>query len=188
VGCHERSSDVPVDTMRVPIAVTKPASVPVAQPGDATAARVIHYPTDVQPVLDRHCIRCHAGDEPEDDLDLSGQMTEHFSQSYESLVERDLIVTVNEGSDWDGTEYLPPYSLGSAVSPLVEHLRDGHQDVRLSREEMLKITTWIDANGQYYGSYYGRKHIRFRRHPYFRPTPTFEQAVSTTAPVPVSRR
>jgi len=136
----------------------------------------------VQPVLDRYCIGCHSSDEPADDLDLSGEMTEHFCLSYENLVERDLIETRNEGSDWDGTEYLPPYSLGSGVSRLVEILREGHEDVVLSRDEMLKITTWIDANGQYYGSYYGRKHIRFRNHPYFRPMPIFEQAVSTTAP------
>ena len=49
-------------------------------------------------------------------------------------------------------------------------------------EARLKITTWIDASGVYYGSYWGRLHLEHRGHPNFRPTPTFEQAISTVNP------
>ncbi len=44
------------------------------QPGDV-APRPIHYPTDVQPIFDRHCVSCHNAKKPDGNLDLSGDMT-----------------------------------------------------------------------------------------------------------------
>ena len=49
--------------------------------------------------------------------------------------------------------------------------------VKLSREEMIRLTTWVDSNAQYYGSYYGRRNLRYREHPNFRPAPTFASAI-----------
>jgi hypothetical protein len=188
VGCHETTNEVPPGQSSKLMAMSMPPSIPTAQPGDTTARRVIHYVSDVQPVLDKHCIKCHSGSKPKADLDLSGTMTGLFNRSYENLTERDMVKTYNEGSDFSGTNYIQPYSVGSGTSKLVKHLLDGHQKIKLSREEMLKITTWIDANCQYYGSYYGRRNLRFKDHPYFRPVPTFEQAISTLAPVTLDKR
>ena len=38
------------------------------------------------------------------------------------------------------------------------------------------IVTWVDGNAPYYGSYFGRRNIKYRDHPNFRPIPTFESA------------
>jgi hypothetical protein len=52
-------------------------------------------------------------------------------------------------------EYMPPYSLGSHASRLIAMLCEGHEDVKLSQEEMIRLITWVDSNAQYYGSYLG---------------------------------
>jgi hypothetical protein len=51
-----------------------------------------------------------------------------------------------------------------------------HYDVKLSREEWIKLVTWIDCGAPYYGSYYGRRNLAYRGAPDFRPVPTLESA------------
>jgi hypothetical protein len=48
---------------------------------------------------------------------------------------------------------LPPYHAGSAKSKLMAMLRDGHKDVRLSREDLDKIACWIDLLVPYCSDY-----------------------------------
>jgi len=71
---------------------------------------------------------------------------------------------------------LPPRSLGSHASRLVTVLLEGHYEARLSREEMVRLVTWADANAPYYGSYFGRRNLIYKDHPDFRPVPTLESA------------
>jgi hypothetical protein len=47
----------------------------------------------------------------------------------------------------------------------------------------VKITTWVDTNCQYYGSYWGRRNLDYANLPDFRPVPTFDQARSMTNPL-----
>jgi hypothetical protein len=98
-------------------------------------------------------------------------------------------------------DYLPPKSLGSHASVLVAMLARGavrladpeqeararklaatHREVRLTPEELLKVTNWVDTNAQFYGTYFGRKNLAHKSHPAFRPVPTFEMAVSRENP------
>jgi len=71
---------------------------------------------------------------------------------------------------------VPPYTYGSHQSKLVDVLRKGHHDVKLAREEFIKLVTWVDANVPYYGSYFGRRNIRYQKRPDFRPVPTLASA------------
>ena len=50
-------------------------------------------------------------------------------------------------------ELLPPYSAGAARSELMTLLEQGHQGVKLSREELDKIACWIDLLVPYCGDY-----------------------------------
>jgi len=50
-------------------------------------------------------------------------------------------------------EMIPPYSAGSATSGLIALLRQGHQGVELSREELDKLCCWIDLGVPYCGDY-----------------------------------
>ena len=63
-----------------------------------------------------------------------------------------------------------------AWQKLIAALRAPHYDVRLSREEMIRLTTWVDANAPYYGSYFGRRNLAYRDRPDFRPVPTLQSA------------
>lgn len=189
VGCHERNIDAaPLET-QLPLALTHPPDRPGPQPGESTGRRPLHFVTDVQPIFDKHCIRCHGGAKPEDGLDLSGTPTTHFSRSYESLLDRKLIATIGENHPkWGNIHYLPPRSLGSHASKLITHLQAGHNGVELTTAERVRLSTWVDSNGQFYGSYYGRRNLRYREHPNFRPIPTFAEAIAAGPPLPEDER
>ncbi len=190
VGCHETPNDTPPNLPQTPLALTHPPSEPQAQPGDRAAARAIHYPTDVQPVLDRHCVRCHGEKDPAGSLELTGTLTERFTRSYDNILARRLVKTFDEGSDWGGTAYAPPRSVGSYASRFILKVREGctGNDRELPLEDFVKLATWVDANAVYYGSYWGRRDLQYKDHPNFRPVPTFEQAISTVAPLPEDQR
>jgi hypothetical protein len=189
VGCHERNIDAAPLGAKLPLALMSPPDMPGPQPGEKTGARPLHYATDVQPILDKHCIRCHSGAEPEGDLDLTGTPTSHFSRSYENILDRGLIPVIGENHPkWGNIHYLPPKSLGSHASKLIAHLRKGHNDIELTDAEMVRLTTWVDSNGQFYGSYYGRRNTKYKDHPNFRPVPTFEEAIAALPPLPEEKR
>jgi len=177
IGCHEPRSRAPAN--RPLAALRRPPRTLMPQPGEV-APRPIHYPTDVQPILDAHCVECHGAEEPHADPDLTGELTDLFSRSYESILERDLVEAVSEiGSKMGNVDDTPPYTWGSHASPLIELVREGHEGVALSREELVRLVTWVDANAPYYGTYFGRKNLRYRDHPDFRPIPTAESACAS---------
>lgn len=175
VGCHLTAHTAPANVSMT--ATTRPPVSPSPQLGE-TAPRPIHYVTDVQPIFDRHCVECHNEKQSDGQLDLSGTLTTYFNRSYEQIMTKDLVAHIQEfiGPQPDAqkrnTVSLPPYSLGSHASRLVEVLRQNHYDVKLSPEEWIKLITWVDANGPYYGSYFGRRNLMYRDHPDFRPIPT----------------
>ncbi len=217
VGCHETPANVSRsdNTALVRKALKRPPSIPGAQPGEQDGHRALDYAHDVQPVFDKYCQKCHSGAEPKGNLNLSGTLTELFNVSYETLLPSDferrysllgLIIAENVPKTGN-VDYLPAKSLGSHTSVLVAMLSKGkvkladpkkaeraaklaevHKNLKLAPEELLKITNWIDTNGQYYGTYWGRKNLKYKDHPQFRIYPTFETATSMTSPVPEEQR
>lgn len=210
IGCHELPSDAPKSAAAT-LALRKPPAIPGPQPGETDGRRILDYRIDVQPVWDKHCVACHSGDKPKGNLNLSGEMTALFSVSYEQLVperrgrphNRDLVgVTIGENHPKTGNvSYLPPRSLGSYTSVLAAMLAKGkiqladpqaqaraerlqklHEKIEITPAELLKVTNWLDTNCQFYGSYWGRRNLRYRGMPDFRPVCTFDQAVSPEAP------
>ncbi len=190
VGCHETPNASPPHRKAPPIAMKSPPRTPGPQPGDTTGKQVMHYPTYVQPVLDKHCIRCHGEKNPAGKLDLTGALTTTFSRSYENILNRRLIATYREASDWDGTPYSPPKTIGSHASRFIQAIRTGkqHKALKLPLADFAKLATWVDASAVYYGSYWGRRHIEFKDHSNFRPVPTFAEAISTVCPTPMEKR
>lgn len=207
VGCHEKGDTAPPNRDVLPRALRRAPDVPAPQPGETNGKRPLDYRADVQPIWNRHCVECHGPKKNEGRLDLSDTPTRLFCVSYENLVpdpiskngkDFELIGRIiRENYPKTGnTEYLPPRSLGSLTSPLVAMLaRDdrffadpikneritrwltSHPNVRLSFEEQIQVTNWIDTNCQYYGSYFGRRHLQFQDNRDFRPASTFEDAV-----------
>ena len=192
IGCHETQRDAPPSKTSL-AALSREPSMPGPQPGEATGRRCLDFETDVQPILDRRCVECHDGKNDETDLNLTGRRTQFFNVAYENLIgrkcsrddsykvkERDLVgrLIMEIHPKVGNAEYLSPKTLGSTTSKLIKMLREGHEEVKLSKEEMVKLTTWVDSNCQYYGSYWGRKHLREEGHVDFRPKVGFGEAIS----------
>ncbi len=185
VGCHEKPRDTTLSSFNSStiLALKREPSNPGPQPGEVSGARILHYPTDVQPILDKQCVSCHSGDDPAGGMELTGESGRGFVRSYRSLMSRRrrLMTNINEDT-LRYAEYKPPYTYGSHASKLITMLREGHNDVQLSREEMIKLTTWVDSNAQYYGSYYCGWRGEHPDGASLPAVPTFAEAVSMQGP------
>ncbi|MBE7503398.1 MAG: PD40 domain-containing protein [Verrucomicrobiales bacterium] len=157
IGCHEHKATAPPDhntlaTLRGPPHQLRPES---------WGGGFLDYPRDVQPVLDRHCVRCHGGEEGfAAGLDLTGGWTEFFNISYENLVSRrrtqlvaDLIAGIDcmNGTAFHSVQLFPPRGHGSGAAPLAKSLM-GYAST-LPRAERDLVMAWIDSNGIYHGSW-----------------------------------
>ena len=163
IGCHEYKYSSAANDGGRSFCATARASRCGSSPSRGAAASGL--PHLVQPVLDRHCVSCHGGRHGIDaGLDLSGGWTEHFSISYENLVNRretQLIAYWIAGIDcMNGTalwsaQIFPPRSHGSGAAPLAQLLVDGHggRIPDLSRKERDLLLAWIDTNGLYHGNW-----------------------------------
>ncbi len=171
-GCHETQIGAPPASTT--LAGARAPSVP--EPPSWGSANPISFLRDVQPVLDRHCTRCHSGLAPDGNLDLFGGLTgaAHLTAhntSYDALTK--YVPRADKVGDFQVTQ---PYQYGSAQSTLVKLLLDGHEDVNLDRDDWLRLMTWIDMNGLYLGSFisvhdWGRWG--------YRPQPADMQAIKT---------
>ena len=98
-------------------------------------------------MLDKHCLKCHDfGKKGAAKVVLSGDRTLSFNFSYMELWYKGYVGAI--GAEPAG--HLPAYSWGAHASRLIRHLRKGHQDVKLSREDFDRLVTWVDLNGPYY--------------------------------------
>ena len=178
VGCHEVRRKAPgLRKKAQPMAMAKGPQPLYFQPGDSRP-RAVHYPVDVQPILDKHCISCHSGKEPKGKLTLTGEQTVRYSRSYEELCSKDLVSylrTASYGSSHVALE--PPLTFGSHRSKMMLQLLKGHHKVKLSREESIKIVTWIDSNAPFYGTHDGKKNLKWHAEPDFRPDPKAPKSV-----------
>ena len=214
-GCHGQANrTASADSINLPMALRRPPSVPQPQPcdlaahgGDGLAGQVIHYPSDIQPILDAHCVECHGANHPAGDLRLTGEPTQFYSTSYEQLARKELagpliseFTSFNRGDqgNYNGA-YLPPKQLGSHASTLMAILTDPAHPKNTKEDHACMLTPmqrmivarWVDSNYQYYGSYFGRQHPQWMQPDPntpaydpddFRRRPTFLEATGFLAP------
>ncbi len=174
IGCHEERSSAP-PSAALPLAFSH-APRPLQPPewgGEGFSYRRI-----VQPVLDRHCAECHNAHTPGGGVDLSGDGTDFFNVSYETLARQGTPAENAEVggahqaafrnpytswiSTYNGSESnileIAPRAWGSPASRLADLVLDGHPDaegnprVDLSEAEKRRIFAWIDLNVPYYGT------------------------------------
>lgn len=148
VGCHENRRQTPKQfSEKIPIALKRQ---PTKLSGWKGEPRLFSYASEVQPVFDKHCVNCHDfGQETESKLILAGDRTNTFNASYNELWRKKYIKAIGAGP----SDIQQPYSWGSHASKLVEVIREGHYDTKLSSDEFERIVTWIDLNGPYYPRY-----------------------------------
>jgi hypothetical protein len=207
IGCHETPDVVAGRPRRgAATALKRAPSVPGPQPGETEGQKLLSFEKHVQPVLDKHCVKCHNAKERKGGLVLTGEPTKLWSRSYEELMKRrrrnqHFNRYENENVGSAPIEYLPPYKLGSHTSLLPPILsggrvaiRDGkmaarsrelagkHKDLRVSQPEFVKVVNWLDSSCQYHPSYWGKKSLVYKDDPFFRPEVTFEDAVGYEIP------
>ncbi len=218
-GCHGGSGRLAAPpTGAKPLALRRGPSPLQPQPcdlvangGDGLAGQVIHYPADIQPILDAKCVKCHgagtSAKEPKGKLRLTGEATAHYNTSYQELASKQLAGPIipeftsfrqGDRGNYNGA-FLPPRSLGCAKSVMMKILtdrkhtanaKDDHTKM-LTPREMMVLRRWVDSNYQFYGSYYGRRHGKWAKGDPksaaydakdFRRKATFAEAVSQVAP------
>lgn len=157
VGCHENNNSAP--STRGSLAFTAPAVEP--KPWRQQVAG-FSFNREVQPVLDRHCNACHDGTKAQPDFrggtmtsDWSSQIAGNggghagrFSTSYINLFP----YTRANGIEGD-YHLLAPMEFHFSTSELGQLLRKGHQGVALDADALDRLTTWVDLNRPYHGSW-----------------------------------
>jgi len=151
LGCHEPRGESPANRRGL-LALKRPPSKIRSGP-DGT--RPFSYPRLVQPVLDRHCVRCHDGKtgDLKSRLVLTGEPAGTFSESYENLK------PYVRWYEWGGSSITQvvtrPGRIGADESPLLKVLEDKiHiQHVHLTRQDRLRLYIWMDGNTPFYGTY-----------------------------------
>ncbi|MBN1419062.1 MAG: PD40 domain-containing protein [Planctomycetes bacterium] len=154
VGCHEPRTQVPPRDVRPGLlALARGPSRIEPIPG---APEIPDFPRDVQPILDRHCVRCHDAGRRDGGATFSGDRGPVFSLAYYDLFLH-WQVRDTAGDPGDGSGRQPgndrPYGSYSSASPLMEKIDGRHHDVSLSPRERMGIRLWIDAGAPYAGTY-----------------------------------
>ncbi len=146
VGCHENRVEPPPASAPGLQALSRPPT-PMGQ--GYGAGKMFSYLAEVQPVFDKHCVKCHDfGKKAGRKLILAGDKELVFNASYADLQRKKLIHVAGGGE----AEIYPAKSWGSHASRLSRFL-NGHKKTELTAEEKQIIYTWIDLNGVYYPSY-----------------------------------
>jgi hypothetical protein len=152
MGCHEPKNRAPLQPKKPALALRRAPSVPTP---DVDGTKPFSYPRLVQPVLDKHCVSCHAENTGKGAPLLDSQVvksklgkgTTDVFRSYDSLI--------HDYAFWSyGDHYRTiPGQFGAQASKLYNMLKAGHHDVKLTPEEMRRITVWLDSMSNFYGVY-----------------------------------
>jgi len=156
VGCHEQRTSTPLPSTNLIALGRRPRRIePIPNVPD-----VFDFPRDVQPILDKHCVRCHdydradGGSDPEGGpmaggIILTGDRGPMFSHSYFTLTYHRQFVDGRNNPIGN----LPPRSIGTAASPLMKKIDGSHYDVKLSAKETDVVRYWIETGAPYPGTY-----------------------------------
>lgn len=149
VGCHEpQNSTAPV---HLTAASRRPATDIEEWYGPA---RGFSFKREVQPVLDRHCVRCHDGEERPNGarlIDFTAKEKNgwgNFTPSYLAL--HPFVRRPGPESDY---HIFKPTEYAADTSELIQMLKKGHHGVQLDAESWDRLYTWIDLNVPDHGTW-----------------------------------
>jgi hydrazine synthase alpha subunit-like protein len=160
VGCHETRGSVQPNMQNLLAMKRNPSKI---RPGPE-GTKPYSFPVLVQPVLDRHCVKCHDGKtgEGKSKLILTSASQGQFSKSYESLK------PYVRWFEWGGNSITHlvthPGRSATTESPLIKILGDAAhtEHVQLSEEEKRRIYIWLDGNAPFYGTYSQEENVAQR--------------------------
>ena len=143
-GCHEERSNTLLPNKRAAALGRPPSRIePLKDVPD-----VFDFPRDIQPILNRYCLKCHDYDKREAGVILSGDRGPMYSQAYFTLMSRGLVA--------DGRNAFsnrPPRSIGASASLLMKKIDGSHHDVKATDQERRMIRYWIESGASYPGTY-----------------------------------
>ena len=143
VGCHEPRTDAALNH-RATAAAREPRRLTPGPEGTWP----LRYDRLVQPVLDRHCVRCHKSG---GDAKAVAKLDLTPAKSYEALL------AYGKLKEYIRRHYLAGRSTvgagASLASPLLAHLAKGHKNVKLSAEDNERLITWLDTYAQRQGHF-----------------------------------
>ncbi len=166
VGCHEAKNTTPI---------AERAATKAFQAGCAPLEpfygepRGFSFRREIQPILDRFCVRCHDGAKG-NAFALTGRevVDDHakriWTESYLALTHARPVKPggwlgdpdhpmLNWMSAQSAPPMQPPYAAGSGRSQIIELLEESHEGVILPRDALSKIAAWIDLGVPYCGDY-----------------------------------
>jgi len=143
-GCHEPKTRSPLPMAGIPVALSRPPSRLV--PG-VDGSNPFSYPRLVQPVLDKHCVQCHAEKADEAPNLAREPLVGRWYASYANLVAK------YGFTDYGDSYRTTPGRFGARASKLYELLQKGHHDVKLADDELHRLTLWLDCASMFYGVY-----------------------------------
>jgi hypothetical protein len=167
-GCHEPKYGVATSPSRKVTMAMKRA--PSKLKADVDGTSPFSYPRLVQPVLDKHCVKCHEKNKDNKDLkvrppSLSSKIARTTRGSYMNPNTTYFVSYINlvpkygyhnyGAKSWSDPKWYrsTPGEFGARASKLYQMLSKGHKKVKLSPEEMHRITVWLDACSPFYGVY-----------------------------------
>ena len=159
VGCHESQNTAPPSQK-----TTAGGRPPVDIQPWRGPPRGFSFHREVQPVLDRHCTRCHNGQPRADGAVVASlldgdpvpvqqnknrhNLSARFPPSYYPL--RRFVRVPGKEPDM---HLLNPWEYHADTTRLVQLLQKGHYDVRLDAEAWDRLITWIDLNAPAHGNW-----------------------------------
>lgn len=143
-GCHTPRNRVTTATDVLPIALRR---APSELTPDVDGSRPFSYPRLVQPVLDRHCVKCHADNADKSPSLAREPIARGWYASYHSLAPKFGFY------DYKDSYRTTPGHFGALASPLYHLLQQGHYDVKLPPEDLHRLTLWLDCTTMFYGVY-----------------------------------
>ena len=178
IGCHEPRNMAPPSvgelgtSNKIPIAFAKRPVQPELP--DWGTEGVVDFVKVVQPVLDRYCVECHAGRNPDGGYDFSGDKTRLFNMAYDNLLGRSRSYRQHDMAaggmlDAEAAKEKPlvhffwllrtptavnrPLWTGSHASRLLEYIETDHCGEMIPLAARQRVYAWIDANVPYYATY-----------------------------------
>jgi len=145
IGCHEQRQEAAPNI--VASAAARPPSAITPGPEGSWPLR---YDKLVQPVLDRHCVRCHA---PGADAKAIAKLDLTPAKSYGLLVNYGGPSLYGYVRGYYGKSQSDPGKGAALTSPLLAHLRKGHKDVKLDPDAWERLITWMDTYAQRQGHF-----------------------------------
>jgi hypothetical protein len=150
LGCHEKRLAAPPTVKKPLLAMQRKPSIIKPEPDGSNPFSFVRL---VQPVLSAKCADCHAKKilEKKKAPALTGKNPDKrgWPESYRNLQKYSFYY--NDGAFVESKTY--PGKFGALASPLYKHLKKGHQKVKLTPNELRRITLWLDCNSDFYGTY-----------------------------------